>query len=143
MWRPSEGAPKPDYLLKMISNMAANCSRVSRYSHPPSSAAHLNCVVFIQPPISQTGAIKHMIQFSWSTKDEMNKVNKVHKENSTTHATLFCVQYFYRVMKLNAILATLSVTQVTSVRIQDVAESCSTLQQMLITNKMITQQAVR
>lgn len=68
----SKGAPKPDYLLKMISNMTANSSRVSGYSHPPSSAAHLHGVGFIQPPISQPGVLKHMIQFCWSTKDEMN-----------------------------------------------------------------------
>lgn len=74
MWRPSEGAPKPDYLLKMISNMAANSSRVSGYSQPPSSAARLHAVGFSQPPINQPGVLKHMIQFSRSTKEEMNIV---------------------------------------------------------------------
>lgn len=120
MWRPSEGAPKPDYLLKMIFNMAANSSRVSGYSHPLSSAAHLHCVCFVQPPISQTGAIKHMIQFCWSTKGELNtvRVYRIRPTNFTKkilQRTLRCFAYnnlLYRVIKLTATLAKLSVTKV-------------------------------
>lgn len=97
MWHPSEGAPKPDYLLKLILNMAANSSRVSGYSHSPSSAAHLHGVEFVQPPIRPAGAIKHMIQLCWSTKDKMNKVRvqttrsiKLTKE-TVQHNMLVCV----------------------------------------------------